>query len=74
MNGFLAYILIADAIQALLLYVITKYDRTIEDHCDRAGVDVNLLVVVAILFGFIIIPFAFVKGISKVLGRAKDGE
>lgn len=74
MNEILTYILVADAIQAFLLYLITKYDRSIEDHCNHIGVDINSVVIVAIVFGFIILPISFVKGVSMALRNMKNGK
>lgn len=72
MNVLLGYILIMDAIQAFLLYIITRNDPTIDEHCASIGVDVTVVVIVSTIFGFILVPaflFREIKGIIDGKGK-----
>lgn len=67
MDGFLIYVLIADMLTALILFLVTSKDRSIDDHCSRIGVDVSKVVLVGILIGFILLPIAILRAISGLI-------
>ncbi len=73
MHSFLAYIMIADSIMALIFVVALTLDkeRQIEGTCNRAGININMLVIVGVVFGFIILPLTIMERIAKKVNNEK---
>ena len=73
MRAFVYYLLISDALMAILFLITTWLDteRTIEARCNQAGISINTLVVVGSLLGFIFLPFTIVTSITNIINKKK---
>lgn len=67
MHSFLAYILIADSLMAILFMLAFWIDkeRKIDESCFRAGIDVTVLTLLGVSLGFIILPVLLMDRIAK---------
>lgn len=73
MKAVIFYLLISDALMALIFFVATWLDseRIIESRCSQAGISINALVIVGSLFGFILFPLTIVTGITNIRNKTK---
>jgi len=72
MNGFFIYVFVADIITALIFMLVTYKDRSIENHCDKIGVDITTVVIIGILLGFILLPLSAIRSVKEWMDKRRS--
>jgi formate hydrogenlyase subunit 3/multisubunit Na+/H+ antiporter MnhD subunit len=65
--------MIADILMAIIFMIAFWLDkeRKIEETCQQSGIDVNMLILVGTILGFIILPLSIMKRIAERVNNDK---